>query len=173
MNFFHFIRLLIITLKDQFIFFIKKIFSEQEKIRILPYFKNVKFNLPMRSTEYSEGLDLIAIDDFIVKSKSNMCVPTNLKIEMSDKFYCKIENRSSMGLKNNIIVMCGLIDSDYKGEIKVILYNLGNKDYIIKNGDKFAQLVFYNNFDFNQINKTDFLQINKKRLINGFGSTDL
>ena len=78
-----------------------------------------------------------------ISPKTSALVPTGLSVAFSDDFEIQIRPRSGLAAKNNISVLNtpGTIDSDYRGEIKVIIYNHGNDDFLIKNGDRIAQMV--------------------------------
>ena len=78
-----------------------------------------------------------------VKSKTSSLIPTGLAVAFSENYEIQIRPRSGLAAKNNLTVLNtpGTIDSDYRGEIKVIIYNHGNKDFIINNGDRIAQMV--------------------------------
>ena len=78
-----------------------------------------------------------------VKSKTSSLIPTGLSVAFSEKYEIQIRPRSGLAVKNNISVLNtpGTIDSDYRGEIKVIIYNHGDNDFVINNGDRIAQMV--------------------------------
>ena len=78
-----------------------------------------------------------------IKSKTSSLIPTGLSIAFQEKYEIQIRPRSGLAAKNNITVLNtpGTIDSDYRGEIKVIIYNHGNDNFIINNGDRIAQMV--------------------------------
>ncbi len=101
--------------------------------------------LPEYSTEGSSGLDLrAAVDDDIIIEKGKFAlVPTNLRVEIPLGYEIQVRPRSGLAAKYGIGVLNtpGTIDSDYRGEIKVILFNFGNDDFIIKRGDRIAQMV--------------------------------
>ncbi len=101
--------------------------------------------LPEYKTDGASGMDITAfIENSIkVKPKSSNLVSTGLSVAFSEDYEIQIRPRSGLAAKNNISVLNtpGTIDSDYRGEIKVIIYNHGNDDFIIKNGDRIAQMV--------------------------------
>jgi len=90
-------------------------------------------------------MDLMAfIKSFItVKPKTSCLIPTGLSVAFSEDYEVQIRPRSGLAAKNNISVLNtpGTIDSDYRGEIKVIIYNHGNKDFLVNNGDRIAQMI--------------------------------
>ncbi len=101
--------------------------------------------LPTYSTEYSSGLDLRANldNDLVIKPLQRVLVPTGLFIELTEGYEAQIRPRSGLAIKYGITVLNtpGTIDTDYRGEIKIILINLSNEDFTIHNGDKVAQMV--------------------------------
>ncbi len=104
-----------------------------------------KVKLPEYKTTGASGMDLIAFIDqpVNVKPKSSSLIPTGLSIAFSEDYEIQIRSRSGLAAKNNISVLNspGTIDSDYRGEIKVIIFNHGNDDFIINNGDRIAQMI--------------------------------
>ena len=101
--------------------------------------------LPKYETEGSSGLDLAAcIEKKIeIKPGKSELIPTGLAVAIPKNFEIQIRPRSGLAAKNNISVLNtpGTIDSDYRGEIKVILFNHGNKEFIINNNDRIAQMI--------------------------------
>ncbi|MDD4779577.1 MAG: dUTP diphosphatase [Tissierellia bacterium] len=113
------------------------------KIKIV---KKNPFNLPAYETKGSAGVDLQAYieNPIVLKSMERYLVPTGLFIELPEGYEAQIRARSGLAIKHGISLVNGIgtIDSDYRGEIKVILINLGDKDFTINNGDRIAQMVF-------------------------------
>ena len=101
--------------------------------------------LPEYKTIGASGMDLIAFikDTINLKPKTSTLVPTGISIAFSEDYEIQVRPRSGLAAKNNISVLNtpGTIDSDYRGEIKVIIFNHGNDNFIIKNGDRIAQMV--------------------------------
>ena len=101
--------------------------------------------IPTYKTTGSSGMDLMAfIKEPIKLPPRNSCmVPTGISVAFSDKYEIQIRPRSGLAAKNNISVLNtpGTIDSDYRGEIKIILFNHGNSDFVIKNKDRVAQMI--------------------------------
>ena len=101
--------------------------------------------LPSYKTPGASGMDLIAFikSSVTIKPKTSFLVPTGLSIAFSKDYEVQIRPRSGLAAKNNISVLNtpGTIDSDYRGEIKVIVYNHGNNDFFINNGDRIAQMI--------------------------------
>tara|TARA_Y100001936_G_C15830230_1_gene536377 strand:- start:125 stop:562 length:438 start_codon:yes stop_codon:yes gene_type:complete len=101
--------------------------------------------LPSYKTDGASGMDLIAFvkSPINVKSKSSYLVPTGISVAFPKDYEIQIRPRSGLAAKKNISVLNtpGTIDSDYRGEIKVILFNHGNEDFTISNGDRIAQMI--------------------------------
>ena len=101
--------------------------------------------LPSYKTSGASGMDLMAFikSSVIIKPKTSCLIPTGLSIAFSENYEMQIRPRSGLAAKNNISVLNtpGTIDSDYRGEIKVVIYNHGNKDFLINNGDRIAQMI--------------------------------
>ena len=101
--------------------------------------------LPAYKTEGASGMDLMALikEPITLKPNSSCLVPTGLAIAFSSDFEIQIRPRSGLAAKNCISVLNtpGTIDSDYRGEIKVILFNHGKNDFLINNKDRIAQMI--------------------------------
>ena len=113
------------------------------KILIKKLHPNVK--LPQYKTTEASGMDLLAFikKTINVKPKTSSLIPTGLSVAFPKDYEIQIRPRSGLAAKNNVSVLNtpGTIDSDYRGEIKVIIYNHGDKDFIINNDDRIAQMV--------------------------------
>ena len=101
--------------------------------------------LPEYKTDGASGMDVLAFikKPINVKSKTSSIIPTGLAVAFSKDYEIQIRPRSGLAAKNNIGVLNspGTIDSDYRGEIKVIIFNHSEEDFIINNGDRIAQMV--------------------------------
>ena len=101
--------------------------------------------LPAYKTEGASGMDLMALvkKPINLKPNSSCLVPTGLAVAFSSDFEIQIRPRSGLAAKNCISVLNtpGTIDSDYRGEIKVILFNHGKNDFLINNKDRIAQMI--------------------------------
>ena len=134
---------------------------------------NNSFDLPKYQTEGSVGMDLSAFieNDILIKPNERELIPTGIAVSLPQNIEGQVRPRSGLSLKYGITVLNspGTIDSDYRGEIKVILINHGNEDFLIKNNDRIAQLVF------NEVVKVSFKEVNNldhtSRDQKGFGST--
>jgi len=101
--------------------------------------------LPEYITDGSAGMDIVAAIDnpVTIKSGDVSLIPTALAIALSPGLECQVRSRSGLAIKHGIFALNapGTIDSDYRGEIKVILANFSKKDFVINRGDRIAQLV--------------------------------
>ena len=139
------------------------------------YVKKLKpsVKLPSYKTDGASGMDLMAyIDKSIELKPGESClVPTGLSVAFPEEYEIQIRPRSGLAVKNNISVLNtpGTIDSDYRGEIKVILFNHGNKAFKINNNDRIAQMIL------TPVMKIDLEETNELpdsiRGSGGFGST--
>ena len=133
------------------------------------------FSLPKYETNGSAGLDLQAnIKESIeLKPLDRVLVPTGIFLSIPKGYEGQIRGRSGLALKHGITLANGIgtIDSDYRGEIRIILINLGKENFIINRGDRIAQLVFmkYEQVGFEE---EDFLD-DTHRGIGGFGHTGI
>jgi len=142
-------------------------------VKVLVKKLNSKVKLPSYKTEGSSGMDLIAFVDKPIEIKPNnsALIPTGLSIAIPEDCEVQIRPRSGLAAKSNITVLNtpGTIDSDYRGELKVILFNHGNKEFIVKNNERIAQMVL------TPILKVDFEEVDSLpdtvRGAGGFGST--
>ncbi len=129
--------------------------------------------LPAYKTNGSSGMDLMAFikEPINLKPHTSFLVPTGISVAFPSKFEIQIRPRSGLAAKNNVSVLNtpGTIDSDYRGEIKVILYNHGDKDFLINNKDRIAQMILTPVIKMN-LEETDYLP-ETVRGEGGFGST--
>ena len=142
-------------------------------VKVLVKKSNPSVKLPSYKTNGASGMDLMAyIDKSIVLKPGESClIPTGLSVAFAEKYEIQIRPRSGLAAKNNISVLNtpGTIDSDYRGEIKVILFNHGNKNFKISNNDRIAQMIL------TPVIKMDLEETNElpesMRGEGGFGST--
>ena len=101
--------------------------------------------LPEYKTYGASGMDIMAFikKPISLKPKMSSIIPTGLSVAFSKDYEIQIRPRSGLAAKNNISILNtpGTIDSDYRGEIKVIVYNHGKEEFIINNGDRIAQMI--------------------------------
>ena len=105
--------------------------------------KAKNFDLPEYATQGSSGVDLRSSEDYIIKPFERALVATGIRLAIPAGYEVQVRPRSGLALKHGIIIpnAPGTIDSDYRGEVKVILMNLGREDFIIKAGDRIAQMI--------------------------------
>ena len=142
-------------------------------VKILVKKSNPAIELPSYKTNGASGMDLIAwIDNPIILKPGRSClVPTGISVAFPQEYEIQVRPRSGLAAKNNISVLNtpGTIDSDYRGEIKIILFNHGNEDFIINNKDRIAQMVLTPIIKM-QLEETNELP-DTNRGKGGFGST--
>ena len=101
--------------------------------------------IPNYKTKGASGMDLMAFtkQPIILAPKNSCLVPTGLSVAFPEEYEIQIRPRSGLAAKNNISVLNtpGTIDSDYRGEIKIILFNHGDSEFIINNKDRIAQMI--------------------------------
>ena len=114
-------------------------------VKVLIKKLNPSVQLPSYKTNGASGMDLMAYVEKPINLKpgKSCIVPTGLSIAFPQKYEIQIRPRSGLAAKDNISVLNtpGTIDSDYRGELKIILFNHGNKNFIINNNDRVAQMV--------------------------------
>lgn len=120
-----------------------------EGIIMILKFKKLHENsiIPKKQTEDAAGFDLCYCpengEDLVLKANSSALVPTGIAAEVPQGYYLAVCSRSGLALKNNVFVLNapGVCDSGYRGEIGVILFNMGKEDFTIKAGNRIAQLL--------------------------------
>lgn len=124
---------------------------------------------PTYGSEYAAGADLYANESFEILPGHRALIKTGVRMEIPSGFYGRIAPRSGLAYKNGIDVMAGVIDSDYRGDIGVILINLGETDFTIQTGDRIAQMIIekYYRYPFCVVESLE----ETTRGDNGFGST--
>ena len=129
--------------------------------------------LPTYKTNGASGMDLMAfiVEPIKISPNSSYLIPTGLSMAFSEDYEVQIRPRSGLAVKNSITVLNtpGTIDSDYRGEIKIILFNHGKEDFLINNKDRIAQMIL------TPVIKMDFEETDNLpetlRGEGGFGST--
>jgi len=142
-------------------------------VKILIKKTNKEVTTPKYKTDGSSGVDLSAFLEkkVVIKPNSSELIPTGLQVAIPEELEIQIRPRSGLAAKESIGVLNspGTIDSDYRGELKIILFNHGKEDFIINNGDRIAQMVLV------PIIKMEFEEVdslpNTVRGQGGFGST--
>ena len=142
-------------------------------VKILIKKTNKEVTTPKYKTDGSSGVDLSAFLEkkVVIKPNSSELIPTGLQVAIPEELEIQIRPRSGLAAKESIGVLNspGTIDSDYRGELKIILFNHGKEDFIINNGDRIAQMVLV------PILKMEFEEVDSLpetiRGQGGFGST--
>lgn len=137
-------------------------------------FSTSKHPLPAYATTQSAGLDLRAnIEEAITLNPNERClIPTGLHIQLPVGYEAQIRPRSGLALKKGVYAILGTIDSDYRGDIGVILYNNSNEPFVINDGDRIAQMVIskYEMTDWEPVESHEELDVTK-RGTEGYGHT--
>ena len=126
--------------------------------------------IPTQGTKFAAGYDLYAAEDATIVCGTRKLVKTNISMEITPGYYGRIAPRSGLAYKSGIDVLAGVIDSDYRGDIGVILYNTDkNINFEIKKGDRIAQIIFEACYSatLNTVENLD----NTLRQAGGYGST--
>ena len=142
-------------------------------VRVLIKKLDPKVTLPSYKTKGASGMDLIAYvkEKIVIKPQTSALIPTGLSVAFSEDYEIQIRPRSGLAAKNNISVLNspGTIDSDYRGELKIIIFNHSNHDFIVNNDDRVAQMVL------TPVAKMELEEVNELpktlRGEGGFGST--
>lgn len=125
--------------------------------------------IPTRGSQYAAGYDLYSTEDVLVPERGSAVVSTKTFMEIPPGHYGQIASRSGLAFKYDIYAFAGIIDEDYRGEIKVKLINHSDIPFTIGDKDRIAQIIFhkYNTFDFNVVKSLE----ESKRGDAGFGSS--
>ena len=114
-------------------------------VRVLIKKLDPKVTLPSYKTKGASGMDLIAYvkEKIVIKPQTSALIPTGLSVAFSEHYEIQIRPRSGLAAKNNISVLNtpGTIDSDYRGELKIIIFNHSKHDFVVNNNDRIAQMV--------------------------------
>lgn len=138
-------------------------------VKVLPHGEGL--DLPAYATEGAAGMDVVSAEDVTIAPGARHAVATGLSVAIPAGFEIQVRPRSGLALKHGISVpnAPGTVDSDYRGELKVILVNLGSEPFAIVRGDRVAQLVLA------PVTRASWLQVDELeetvRGEGGFGST--
>lgn len=150
---------------------IPEIISTIEMDKKCIYFKKLSENaqIPTYGSEWAAGADLYSAYDCVIPAKDKGSVGTDLQVQIPRGYYGRIAPRSGLAMKHFIDVGAGVVDSDYRGHLSVVLFNFGTEDFQIKKGDRIAQFIC------EKISHCEFVEVksleNSKRGTDGFGST--
>lgn len=116
----------------------------------MSFVTNVKFKkthpdavLPSKKRESDTGLDITAVEDTLIRGRGHNVVPTGITVADCQGFWYLVLPRSGLGFKHGIQPHLGVIDQEYRGDLAIKLYNFSEIDYLVKRGDKIAQIAFY------------------------------
>ena len=128
--------------------------------------------LPQRGSVEAAGYDVYSTSSHVIKPGQRALVSTGISISIPLGTYARIAPRSGLAVKNGIHVGAGVVDSDYRGEVKVLLYNLDpENDFVVEPGNRIAQFII-ENCNIPCVEEVDDLGVTK-RAQGGFGSTDI
>ena len=124
---------------------------------------------PSRQSERAAGYDLYSSEDTKISPYERNLVPLGIAVAIPSGYYGRIAPRSGLSVKHSLDIGAGVIDEDYRGEVKVILFNHGSKEFIVNNKDRIAQMILV------PVLKVDFEEVDDLpetvRGSGGFGST--
>ncbi len=126
--------------------------------------------IPTQGSKYAAGYDLYAAEEVLVNTMGRKLVKTNISISIPEGYYGRIAPRSGLAYKNGIDVLAGVIDSDYRGDIGVILFNSDhNLDFQVNVGDRIAQIIIekYHSVNWDTVENLEASVRSEK----GFGSS--
>lgn len=126
---------------------------------------------PTRAHKTDAGLDLYCIDDTVVPARGSAVFRTGVHIELPPNTYGKLESKSGLNIAKDIVSLGGVIDEGYENEILVKLYNMGDKDYQFKRGDKLVQLLIVPCLYVDVEETNEEISNGTERNRHGFGST--
>ena len=127
--------------------------------------------LPVRKRKGDAGLDLYAVEEVILKPSEWVAIPTGIAVEIPEGYFGLIKDRSGLALKHALHCLAGVVDENYRGEIKVVMINLGREGIKIEKGTRIAQLLIipYLPVDIEEVEELSDTERGEK----GFGSSGL
>ena len=127
--------------------------------------------IPTRAKQGDAGMDLTSIDSVIVPARGRTLVDTGIAISLPIDSYARIAPRSGLAVKNGIDVLAGVVDSSYRGSLRVLLFNNSDEPFNVRPGDRIAQLIIEKiyNVDFTEVPYAELTKT--ERGDGGFGST--
>ena len=114
-----------------------KLFDEKLLVKI----NNINAKIPLRGSKESAGLDLFSCEEGVIEPHSKKLIDLGISLKIPYGYYGRIAPRSGLTLKHSLNVGAGVIDSDYRGNISLVLFNHGDKRFHYNIGDKLAQLI--------------------------------
>ena len=127
--------------------------------------------VPKRGSEEAASYDIASAEDTVVPAKGKTVVKTGISVAIPEGCYGRIAPRSGLAVKRFIDVGAGVIDADYRGEIGVVLFNHSDEDFVVKPGDRIAQLLL-EKIETPTVKEAEELP-DTKRGTDGFGSTGI
>ena len=128
--------------------------------------------IPIRAKRGDAGMDLSSVDAVTVPARGRMLVDTGLAMEIPEICYARVAPRSGLAVKHGICVGAGVIDSSYRGPIKVLLFNHSDEDFKVNIGDRIAQIIFEYIDPVPNVVQVDYSELTTSdRGSGGFGST--
>ena len=135
------------------------------------YLLNENATAPTRGSDGAAGLDFYASEDIIILKNGKGLISTGIALEIPKGYYGRLAPRSGLSWKKHTIVSAGVIDEDYRGEIKVVLFNHADEHLSIKKGDRVAQLIIEKYYKFPMHIIHGEAEMNSNRGTKGFGSS--
>lgn len=126
----------------------------------------------------SAAFDITAVEDVVIPAGGSRVVPNGLRltIDQQEKYFMQVQLRSSLGFKYDMVPHAGVIDSGYTGDLGIKVYNIGNEDYIVSKGDRYAQILVLPrpDFEIKELNQDEFEELKTQQLRGdkGFGSSN-
>ena len=133
---------------------------------------NPDATLPVKNNETDAGIDLFSSVKVVISGHSVVLVSTGIKMELPEGWQINIKDRSGLASKETVFVKAGVVDPDYRGEVKVVLGNHGNFPYTVMRGDKIAQAILLP-VPKVTIEEVDLVSSETNRGEKGFGSSDV
>ena len=125
--------------------------------------------LPTKNNASDTGYDVSAVEDKVIPARSSAIIDVGLEFAyITPGYWVKVEGRSGLGFKSGISPHNGIIDSGYRGNAGIKLYNLTDTDYEVRSGDRIAQFVVYKNY---KVFVEEGTTVESDRGANGFGSS--
>ena len=132
---------------------------------------NSNARIPTKATPESAGYDMYSAENITIDPHSHILINTHISMEIPSGHFGMLKSRSGLAYKHNLHVQAGIIDADYRGEIKILLSNESNVSFEVTTGMRIAQLIIFKQPKFEIVNDT--ILSKTKRDANGFGSTGL
>lgn len=144
--------------------------QSQIKVHIKAKKLNDKAKIPVRAHMNDAGMDLCSIERLVILPQTRKIIRTGISLEIPEGYYGRVAPRSGLAAKNGIDVFAGVVDSSYRGEICVILFNSDkNNVFMINEGDRIAQLIIEKHYNFPVEEVSDLSDTTRGS--DGFGST--